>query len=81
MIRPHCTTPQHGILLYKNPPALAPLDMGPHYTGTLPGPPLLMASGGQLWRPVQTCSLQGPPHLHPSLLVAAIKVHVYSCRK
>ena len=71
--------PLHGILLYKNPSVLPPLDMGPHYTSTLPGPPLLMAYIGHQWRPIQTCSLQGTPYLHP--LVAAIKAHVYSCPK
>ena len=48
-----------------------PRCIGPHHLGTpsLTGPTrtwpqlsLLVASGGQDWRPVQTCSLEGFPH-------------------
>ena len=66
--------PRHGTLLYgdhySSPldmvphcmgtplPQQLPLDMGPHVWGPLA---LLVKSGSQDWRPVQTCSLEDPP--------------------
>ena len=48
---------------------LMPPDMGPDCTGispwisemTVQGPLPVLTSGGQDWRPVQTCSLEDPP--------------------
>ena len=69
--------PKHGTSLYRDPQtwdltvqgppsAMAQphstLDMGPHCMGTLwPQCPLLVTSGGQDWRLVQTCSPEDPP--------------------
>ena len=55
---PHCVgppqappDPRHAGLLYRTPSP----DMGPYYTA-----PTNIDIGGQDWRSVQTCSLEGP---------------------
>ena len=50
----HWTSP------YREPPPRSTQDIGRPCTGT-PLYPLLVTSGDQDWRPIQTCSLEGHP--------------------
>ena len=58
-LTPASPPPRHGTSLHKA--LLVSMDLEP-----VQGPPIVLTSGGQEWRPVQTCSLEIP--LPPTVL-------------